>query len=48
MLVKMLLLAEGLVELEFFFEMLEGGFEIEKTGFERAADGSSLVVQHPV
>jgi len=44
----MLLLPEGLVKLELFFEMLEGGFEVEETGFEGTADGVTLVVQYPV
>lgn len=45
---KMLLLAEGLVEPEFFFEMGEGRFEVEEAGFERTTNVATLVVQYAV
>ena len=47
-LVKMLLLSQGLVEPEFFFEMLEGGLKVEEAGFEGAPDAAPLVVKHSV
>lgn len=43
-----LFLADGLVEPEFFFEMPEGGFEVEEAGSDRASDVVALFVQHPV